>query len=449
MKLLLILMMLTSAAWATENDKVHTPKSFKVSGGTAVFADFTEATYFINYDLNQKKASVKAQIRFETTESGFPIFDSVTTPGSVELNGTSVQALETKTPNGETTLRYVNKLTEAGSHTLTVEVALDTLVEFSQSGVKSAFWTSDLSERNFLERYLPANFEFDQVKMHFEIKIIGAKSSHTLYTNGNVTESKDNVFSVHYPAYYTSSSIFFHLVPAGSTNEQRFTLKSIDGRELPAVVYVSKSSWGTNLDKLQAKTTEVFHELESDYGPFPHPSITVLQAGSGGMEYCGATMTDFSALGHELFHSYFARGVMPANGNAGWIDEALASWRDGGYQTQTTLSGSTGMSSHAYYTRTTDTAAYSFGKRFMSYLDGKLQDKGGLKPFMRFMVDKKVFSPFFIEEFVSEMSGFYGVSVESDFKQYTFGKGNDFSSTMKLNSKIHRKMSIEEMRNYL
>jgi hypothetical protein len=49
------------------------------------------------------------------------------------------------------------------------------------------------------------------------------------------------------------------------------------------------------------------------------------------MEYCGATMTDPGALGHELTHSWFARGVMPANGNTGWIDEAVASWRDDGY----------------------------------------------------------------------------------------------------------------------
>ena len=47
------------------------------------------------------------------------------------------------------------------------------------------------------------------------------------------------------------------------------------------------------------------------------------------------------------------------------------------------------------------------------------------------------------------MSNFYGVSVEADFKQYTFGKGNNFSSQLKAKSLIHRKMSIQEMQNYL
>jgi hypothetical protein len=447
MKLLIALSLFASLAMANENDRTHTPRSFAVSGGKAVFADFSEAVYNITYDLNAQKASVVAEIKLETRESGFPIFDSVATPTSVVFDGAAVTAVETKTPNRETTLRYVNKLTSPGVHTLKVEVPLTSLVKFAANGVSSAFWTSDLSERQFLERYLPANFEFDQVKMTFNVSFIGAKTQQLIYTNGVVTSLKSNVYKISYPSYYTASSVYFHVVPQGTVKELRFSLKSIDGRNIPSVVYFSTSSFGGNLERLKSKTTEVFHELESDYGPFPHPSITVLQAGSGGMEYCGATMTDFSALGHELFHSYFARGVMPANGNSGWLDEALASWRDDGYQTLDTLSGSTGMSSHPYYTRITDTQAYSFGERFMSYLDGKTKAKGGLKPFMRYMVDKKSFAPLFVEEFIKEMNQFYGISVDEDFKRYTFSKST-FAPTKK-SSHVHKKMTVEEMENLL
>lgn len=108
------------------------------------------------------------------------------------------------------------------------------------------------------------------------------------------------------------------------------------------------------------------------------------------------------------------------------------------------------MSAHPYYTRATDSSAYSFGERFMSYMDGKLKEKGGLKPFMRYMVDQKIFAPIFVEEFIKEMSAFYGVSVEEDFKKYTFGNVNRFSESLKSgNSHIHRKMSLEELKNYL
>lgn len=448
MKFLIAFTLFTSLALATENDKRHTPKSFSVGTGQAVFADFTEAVYNITYDVTAQKATVVAEIKLETRETGYPIFDSVAVPSSVIFDGAAVTAVETKTPNRETTLRYVNKLAAPGVHTLKIEVPLTTLVKFSAEGVNTAFWTSDLDERQFLERYMPANFEFDQVKMTFNVNFVGAKTKQVIYTNGVMSEVKSNVFKISYPSYYTASSIFFHAVPQGAVNELRFSLKSIDGREIPSVVYFSKGAFAANLEKLKTKTTEVFHELESDYGAFPHPSLTVYQAGSGGMEYCGATMTDFSALGHELFHSYFARGVMPANGNSGWLDEALASWRDDGYQTLETLSGSTGMSSHPYYTRITDTAAYSFGERFMSYLDGKTKAKGGLKPFMRHMIDKKVFAPLFVEEFIAEMNKFYGISVDADFQKYTFAKGPSWTPAKK-NSHIHKKMSVEEMAKFL
>ena len=447
MKLLIALSLFASLAMATDNDKSHTPKSFSVTAGRAVFADFTEAVYNITYDLNAKSASVVAEIKLETREAGFPIFDSVAAPSSVIFDGAAVTAVETKTPSRETTVRYVNKLAAPGVHTLKVEVPLTTLVKFSATGVNSAFWTSDLDERQFLERYMPANLEFDQVKMTFNVNFIGAKTKQVIYTNGVMAEVKSNSYKISYPSYYTASSIYFHVVPLGTMSELRFSLKSIDGRNIPSVVYFAPSTFNGSLERLKNATSEIFHELESDYGPFPHPSITVLQAGSGGMEYCGATMTDFSALGHELFHSYFARGVMPANGNSGWLDEALASWRDEGYQTLETLNGSTGMSSHPYYTRITDTQAYTFGERFMRLMDGKTKAKGGLKPFMRYMVDKKTFSPIFVEEFIKEMNNFYGMSFDADFTRYTFSKSS-FAPSMK-SKHVHKKMSVEEMAKFL
>ena len=328
---------------------------------------------------------------------------------------------------------------------MTIEVPLTELVEYTASGVKSAFWTSDLAERQFLERYLPANFEFDQVPMTFKVTFLGA-TDQVIYTNGVQKVSRDGSISITYPNYYTASSLYFHTTPKSEVKELRTSFRSIDGRELPVVVYVKATAW-TNLESLKSKTAEVFQELEKDYGAFPHPSITVYNSGMGGMEYCGATITAVSALGHELFHSYFARGMMPANGNSGWLDEALASWRDEGYQRTTTLSGSSQMSAHPLYTRTTDRAAYSFGARFMSYLDGKMQDKGGLKLFLRHVIENRVHQPLFVEEFNKEMGEFYGRSVDEDFKRYTYGaKSNDILIQDSTESGHHRKLTLAELK---
>jgi hypothetical protein len=455
MKLFILGLMLSGVVMAQKNDLGHRPKSFTTTQGKAVFVDFISADYAITFNAEKKQSNIVATIKFNAPEAGFPVFDSVEAPTSVVLDGATITATEVKTPSSETTLRLINKEVATGSHTAVIAVPLTTLVEYKDGGVKSAFWTSDLDERRFLERYMPANLEYDQVNMTFSITFEGLKVKQKIYTNGVVSEVKlsgKSMFKVVYPNYYNASSIFFHTVPEGSTDELRFSLKSVDGRDIPAVVYFSKSLLGgfTSLDKLKESSTEIFHELEGDYGAWPHPSLIVYNAGQGGMEYCGATMTSTSALGHELFHSYFARGVMPANGNSGWLDEALASWRDDGYQTLSTLSGSSRMSNHPYYTRTTDTAAYSFGERFMGLMDGKLKSKGGLKPFMRHMVEKRVFAPLFVEEFIKEMGEFYGVSVEADFKKYTFGTSNNFSNNLKSNGhKIHRKMTISELQKNL
>lgn len=449
MKILLLLSLLTSSLMATENDKIHSPKSFAVPGGQAVFTDMSEATHKITYDITLKKAFAVSEIKFETTEEGFPIFDSVVAPTNLYLDGEVVTAVETKTPSSETSVRVLSKKVAIGEHTLKVELPLVNLVRFTDTGVSSAFWTSDLSERSFLEAYLPANLEYDQVKMTFIVKVLGAKAEQLIYTNGVQTKIDSETTKIDYPDYYNSSSVFFHITPKDAMNEIRFSIKSIDGRELPSVVYQSKSPFNPPLETSKAKIIEIMQELEADYGPFTHPSVTVYMAGSGGMEYCGATMTETRALGHELFHSYFARGVQPANGNSGWIDEALASWRDGTYRRSLSMTGTSGMSSHPYYTRKTDRLAYTYGKSFMEYLDGKLQAQGGLKPFMRHLVDKRSFAPFFVEEFMQEMSAFYGVSVVEDFKKYTFGK-NDVPASMKHKpNPIHRKMTLKELENYL
>ena len=455
MKVFIMGLLLTGLAMAQKNDLTHRPKSFPVSSGTAVFVDFITADYAITYNAEKKLSDVVATIRFMAPEAGLPIFDSFEAPASVILDGETISSEEVKTPSKETTVRVMNKAVSIGSHTAVITVPLTALVEYTGGGVKSAFWTSDLSERKFLERYMPANLEYDQVRMNFSISFEGFTAKQKIYTNGVVREVKrggKSIFKINYPNYYNASSIFFHTVPEGTTHELEFSLKSIDGRVIQVVVYYGKSifSSSSSLEKLKTMSTEVFHELEADYGAWPHPSLVVYNAGSGGMEYCGATITSTSALGHELFHSYFARGVMPANGNSGWIDEALASWRDDGYQTLTSLSGSSKMSAHPYYTRTTDTAAYSFGERFMSFLDGKLKSKGGLKPFMRHMVDKRTFAPLFVEEFMKEMGEFYGVSVEAEFKKYTFGSANTFSPGLKSNThKIHQKMSLSELQKLL
>lgn len=453
MKFLALGLLATGLVFAGSNDLTHRPRSFNAHSGKAVFTDFTEAFYKITYDVPNQKAWVVAKIKFDMPEEGFPIFDSVVDPTYVRLDGKTVTAIETETPNEETFLRVVNTLTSRGQHEMEIQVPITEGVAFKEGEVRSAFWTTDLEDRSFLESYIPANFEYDQVKMIFDVTFIGVKEAQIIYTNGVSQRKTNSSYRITYPDYFTSSSLYFHTLPKSGAVDIRFSLKSIDGRDIPAVAYITKPQWSdsdASLLKLKRMITEVFQELEGDFGPFPHPSITVYNAGSGGMEYCGATMTSQSALGHEFFHSYFARGVMPANGNSGWLDEALASWRDEGYLSLARMTGSSQMSSHEHYTRSTDRMAYKFGERFMRHMDYKVRSKGGLKPFLRHMVEFKKFSPLFVEEFIQEMDKFFGMSFESDFKKYTYGQKNFVETDIKsAPHKHHQKMSIAELKNFL
>lgn len=454
MKLLLIFIFSISLAHAHDNDVSHRPKSFLHLDGKAVFVDFEEAIYDITYDIDLKKAEVSAKIKMNIVEEGFPVFDLVQEPTSVKIDGIEVKANTFMTPSKETTIRVINKKLTIGSYALAIKVPLTTLVEYTSSGVKSAFWVTDLEDRYYLERYIPVNLEYDRVKMIFNLNFKGLKTKQHIFANGDVSWNTDENAKIEFPEYFTVNSLYFHTTPTSSVELLETTFKSINGRDIPVSVYMAKASSANRvLTDLKNYAQRTMIELEGDYGPFPHPSLVIYNAdlssmGLGGMEYAGATVTNENALEHELFHSYFARGVTPADGNAGWIDEALASWRDGGYRRITTLAGSSSMANHAPYTRKTDTAAYGFGAQFMSFLDNKFAAKGGLKPFMNKLLEKKIFEPMFTQDFINEMELFYSEKVQDVFNKYVYKKP-EWEKLKTEHAQGHRKLSGAELKSIL
>lgn len=413
----LVMMLGLIGSFSTLANLHQAPPNLSLSQGSGVFVDFTKAKSVITYDLNKRNVKAVTTIEFYQPTVGYPIFDLVPNPSSIKLNGTSVES-ETTSMNGVSTVRYLKKSLETGTYTLEIENEITKNISLSTTTAKSAFWMSDLSDRRYLEQYLPTNLEFDQYQSDIEYKIVGTDRAHVIYTNGTVTELAPNHWSVKYPEVYTASSYFMHITPEGEIPVQSTTYKSIDGREIPVTVYTTQS-----ISRFMNATLEILAELERDYGPWPHAQVIIYGAGSGGMEHCGATITSFSALGHELTHSYFARGIMPAHGNAGWVDEAIASWRDDNYRSYTTRSLSrTDMAGHSTYQRTTDMDAYTRGMRFIGYLNSKFQEQEGFKSFLRSFFEERKFKPFKTEEFQKAIEDFYNTSISEDFDTYVYGK---------------------------
>jgi hypothetical protein len=125
-------------------------------------------------------------------------------------------------------------------------------------------------------------------------------------------------------------------------------------------------------------------QLEELFGPYPHESMVIrIDGKQGGMEYAGAAVSgaNESTLEHEILHSWFARCVMPASGNDGWIDEAIATWAQKNFlrakdaEPTWYAKAITGFSP---YTRATPTESFAGGAALLERLDYVFRDQGGL-----------------------------------------------------------------------
>jgi hypothetical protein len=421
------------------------PLNFKYKNSQAVFVDFTNADYQITYDVDQETAKATSIIQFEMDEEGMPIFDLLDGPLYITLGNDPVQSTLIADPDRETRYRVIEKVLQPGRYTLTIKNSFDRNLRFRSGTVASGFWMSDLSDRRYIEQYLPTNIEYDQYKSTLNVKVLNSKKEHEVFTNGALKQKTRNEFFIDFPAYFTASSFYFHLSEKGRFPREEFTFKSLNGANVPVIIY-SKSSW--TLSGLKQKTLDIMNELEQNFGAWSHPSITIYIAGQGGMEHAGATITSVSALGHELIHSFFARSVMPIDGNSGWMDEAIASWRDKGYKAVNEPSfSSTMMSGHSQYKRTTDRNAYSKGANFMAYLNNELKSLGGLKAFLKKIYSMWAHQNIFTSQFKKELEKFSGRDFTADFNQYIYGTThvNDTGDKTIEENPYHPKLSKEQL----
>lgn len=443
-KLILVSALMSTSAFAN----LHlAPPDFDTTQGRAVFVDFKSAQYDVIYNVAWKRTSVKSKIIFVQDKAGKPVFDLIPHAKNVTVDGHSVELLETTAPDGGK-LRQIDTVVEAGEHVLELENSFKENVRYNllTRKVSSAFWIRDLKTRKFLEQYVPSNFEFDQYQVTMNVVFAGTKTAkQDIYTNGKVTQTSANSYQIVFPEYFTSSCHYFHTTPKGQKKRIDFTYKSIDGRDLPVTVY---TSWWSRPSKFKNEAIKVFQELEADYGPWGHDGLVAYETfpGTGGMEHAGATQTSFGALDHEMLHSYFSKGVMPANGNSGWIDEAIASWRDYGYERKPlpAMTGSN-LGSGSIYQRNTDSRAYAIGREFMAYLDYRLQDMGGLKAFLRGYFATYKRTVITQEHFKNNLEFFSGLDLTEAFDTYIWGVNPEESLHSEEGSPAHKPLTQKQL----
>lgn len=421
------------------SDLLYAPPSFhNINRQRVIFVDFLHANYSIEFDCKTRKATAFSKIGFEAEAHGYPLILLNQPHSSVRLDGRIVSLQREKTIDQEGYAKILSQPVGIGEHTLSIESKIKRKqgrkgqrrkpVKWlrGRNALESIFHMSDLAPcGGFLERYLPSNYNFDHFKITFDVRVKNSPERHRLICNGKVTKLSRNHWKVEFPSFFTSSCPWFHLGPLDDFEVLEKSFKSSDDRLLPLIVYTNSS--GDNkysLEKYLKKARKVLRDLEFAFGPFPHSSVTIFAEPNrrGGMEYAGATATSFKVLRHELDHSYFATSAIPCDGNAGWMDEAIAKWGDKGYRTRKYAPDGRGakLGGQSEYTRTTNRKAYTIGRKFVEHLDFVLRKRGGMKPFLRIYAMRKQHQSVSVVEFQELLEEFHGKSLQKLFDRYVY-----------------------------
>lgn len=401
------------------------PPTFKIGEQTITPTKISEIYVHYTFDVVKQKVSAQSRVKFAAIADGLPFIDLIPDPQKVDLNGITINAsdfYEVKTPQNETTVRVLNHFFRAGEKgVLDITYDLKKNVVFKEGGVGAGFFMTDLSDRGFFEQYGPANFEFDHIEFTFDIEVVDSLKPHEIFTNGSIRHDGTNRWHIVFPNYFTSSSIFFHVAPIGTFAVEKDTFESINKKQVPMTFFSPNADLAK---KGMQDAKKYLAEFEEIFGEFGHNQVVVyVTPNKGGMEYPGAATSSIGALRHELNHSWFARCIMPASGNAGWIDEAIASWSDDGFPRATKMPdrSAVNMAGMPPFTRLTNRLAYTLGRDFIAELDLLFKDIGGMKKFLNLYYATykyQVVSTTMMQKLAEQ---FYGKSLSSLFDRYVFG----------------------------
>ncbi len=418
-------------------DLVYAPPPFvNDKGDQIVFVDFEYARYRIAFNALKQSALVLSEIQFRADTPGLPVVSMNQPIKTVLLDGESVEIIDQPSPDGEVPFKVLSLPVSPGLHQLAIESCLTKDGPYGppitwfpdRQSLECVFDMSDIRfpEGGYLEAFLPSNFNFDHFRMSIAVSIADAQLSHSVFSNGSISRSPHGQWNIEFPSFYTSSCPWFHVGVSDYFRSIQDEFLSSDGREIPIFIYTKVVDNVTELlvNFLQ-KTKAIMRDLEADFGPFPHGSVTIYARDSypNPMEYAGAAATTIDALRHELDHSYFARSIVPANGDAGWIDEALAKWGDRGYpRYHYPPANRANLGKRSPYSRITDGGAYTVGLEFVAHLDYILRDRGGLKPFLATYADKKRHQSVTAGEFQALVEDYYGGSLQQLFETYVYSR---------------------------
>lgn len=325
----------------------YAPGPKVVDGLTAVPIHIDQVTGTMVFNGSSKTASCTAVLQFTVgPDGGYPFFDLRQTISTAKLDGVSfpVADLDHHDFGGgpDSELRVIEQWLAAGtSHTLELTYALGTpqapnaraiIWEPSSARLSFSFHLSDLNPSRYLESWLPSNLLFDNFPVSLEVQLTNTSHAHTLLSNGAVTSLGSNHWQVEFPAAFASCSPLLLIEASDRVVTHTATVAIGGGTNL--TLELMKRATDTSLDLATEASTLAGYltDYHTGIGAYMHGNRFVAYLTSGSthsMEYDGGTTSSLSALRHEVFHSWWARGMLPARGADGWLDEAFTTWNTG------------------------------------------------------------------------------------------------------------------------
>ncbi len=325
----------------------YAPPPTAAAGLVGVPIHIDRVTGTIVFDGATKTASATAVMEFTVgPNDGNPVFDLRQTIGTATLDGAPIAAssLAHHSMGGGAgaDVRVISQWMTAGSsHVLELTYPVGTPqsnnagpIGWSSTSARLAFniFLSDLNPARYLESWLPSNLLFDRFPVDLEIEIQGTSFDHVLLSNAATTPLGTNHWQLNFPDTFASCS---PLVLIDAVDRVTVSSSTVLVAGVPISIELMKKADDTGVD-LAAQRTIIAGLLTDNHtaiGPYLHGNRFVALLSSGAihsMEYAGGTTSSLSAVEHETFHSWWARGMTPATGGDGWIDEAWTSFNTPG-----------------------------------------------------------------------------------------------------------------------
>jgi hypothetical protein len=319
------------------------PSPARVGGASAVAPGVERIDAELRFDVASRQGEGRAVIDFcGGTTDGRPAIDLRQEVTRVRLDGKemSSDALPSTDLGGGpgADMRVLDSVVEAESrHRLEVDYRLDTPasegaepIGWNSDGLRFDFWMSDLHPGRYLEMWVPAPLVHDRFALRLRIVIEGTDRPHTLLANtGGIDPGPGGLsWTLAYPAHFTALSPMLVLAPV-DTIEVRRKAFDLPGRQRSLGLVVARhADVDADIGSCEADIRSWLTYCAVRYEPWVHGDTfwAVIWASSRGMEYDGATTSSAPALEHEVFHSWFGRGIKPARASDGWIDEAWTVW---------------------------------------------------------------------------------------------------------------------------